>query len=139
MKKYYHGTSTENFLKILKDKKLVTNYCGSEDGIYITDDFWHALPFGEIVMVFELEEDNNFYIDDINDGIFYKGGIEIKDFEIIISFDGRVQRELNHFTHLMNKISPFMMIRFSDCIGTMVSSYAPQKKALHFCKAFLQS
>jgi hypothetical protein len=125
MKKYYHGTSTDNFLKILKDKKLITNYYMSEDGIYITENFWQALPFGEIVMVFELSEGSNFHIDDVNDGIFYKGGIDIKDFEIIISFDGRIQKEMHHFAYLISKISPFVRIKFSNCIGIFIETFTP--------------
>jgi hypothetical protein len=98
--KYYHGTSTKNFINILNDKKLVTSY-NDDIGIYITPNFDHALNFGEVVIVLDLIKNENFESDNINDGIFYRNGIEIDEFNFIYALDGRVQRENNEHFNIM--------------------------------------
>ena len=83
--KYFHGTTTENYFKILKQKKLITSYF-DEQGIYISDDYYHASMFGEVVFIFDDKQldKSNFCIDDVNDGIFYKNGIEFSAHSILV-------------------------------------------------------
>ena len=87
-KYYYHGTN--HIEGIIEDQKICTDYFDLH-GCYITSCYEHAYNHGCYVFQFNksMINESNFYIDDVNDGILYLDGIDLKnkDYNILVNKD----------------------------------------------------
>lgn len=87
-KYYYHGTN--NIQGIIEDQKICTDYFDLH-GSYITSCYENAYNHGCYVFQFSksMINESNFYIDDVNDGILYLDGIDLKnkDYNILVNKD----------------------------------------------------
>ena len=81
---FYHGTNYEGIMGILETKQIGVEYFDGK-GLYLTNDFSTAHNFGQYVLVFKNINEDNLEVDDINDGFFHKGYINMKNLKKIIA------------------------------------------------------
>jgi hypothetical protein len=95
-KTYYHGTNMDGVMGIAKSKGVFHNYNG-EIGVFITEDFNHAINFGQYVLVIKNVDKSKLTESDSEDGLFYNGILPIDCIETIYSdylTDARVIRDI---------------------------------------------
>lgn len=84
---FYHGTNYEGIIGILETKQIGVEYFDGK-GLYLTNEFLTAHNFGQYVLLFKNINEDNLEVDDINDGFFHKGYINMKNLkEIIACYD----------------------------------------------------
>lgn len=81
---FYHGTNYEGIIGILENKKIGVEYFDGK-GLYLTNEFLTAHNFGQYVLVFKNINEDNLEVDDINDGFFHNGYINMKNLKQIIA------------------------------------------------------
>lgn len=81
---FYHGTNYEGIIGILETKQIGVEYFDGK-GLYLTNEFLTAHNFGQYVLVFKNINEDNLEVDDINDGFFHKGCINMKNLKQIIA------------------------------------------------------
>ena len=81
---FYHGTNYEGIIGILETKQIGVEYFDGK-GLYLTNEFLTAHNFGQYVLVFKNINEDNLEVDDINDGFFHKGCINMKNLKQIIT------------------------------------------------------
>jgi hypothetical protein len=86
-KYYFHATNKRGLIGILESQTIGTNYFG-EIGVYLAKDYLHSFHHGQYVLLISNLNANKITKDNVNDGLLYKGAIDIQKVESIIIYSG---------------------------------------------------
>lgn len=92
---YYHGTDISGINAIIKSRLIGVGYFDGI-GVYLTKDIEQAKNHGQYILVFKNIQPDKLETDDVNDGIFHRGHIDLSSVSKIISdiHDKRVIKDL---------------------------------------------